>query len=329
MKPFQFAMTVAKAEHDETGYYLRGVSSTTDLDRQQDIMAPSALADMEKYVGQIPLTDSHTNEIGNEIGTLIEAKVQDGRFETVFKLDADDPQAMRLYSKIAKGSHCGFSVGGRILSTSPGLEKGVRRIIEHVELDHIALTKKPANPSTFAQAFAKALDELITEDETMQDTTIAKDAAALLQDALALLKTESEANLAKIGAKFSAETLEGLKAVWGQLGEIIGMNTVVIGADNDTAKEVDVVPGGDKASVQGDANITAEEAQAAEKSLATDDLRDLIKTAIVENIVPLLKSERASLVNTESTEATTPADEFRAAKSITELRAAFAKRLSI
>jgi hypothetical protein len=205
---FQFDVELAKAERSADGkLYLEGVASTTDLDKQRERMAPSALADMAKAIN-IPLTDSHDNEVGNNIGTVISTQIKNNQLIIKAEVDGDDHKAVRLWKKIESGkAKAGFSVGGKITSDKPGTDRNTRRVITGVELDHIMLTAKPANANTFAVALAKSLDELDQKDAELSDVPP--------QDTLDKSQGEHsmEIDLAKAGATFSAATGGTLKEI--------------------------------------------------------------------------------------------------------------------
>lgn len=203
-----FNLELAKAEQSADGkLILEGVASTTDLDAHKERMSESALADMAKAIG-IPLTDSHKAELGNVIGEVIESRIEDGKLVIKAEIDNDDPAAVRLFKKVKNNRiKAGFSVGGKIVSDKPSAERGVRRIITGVALDHIMLTAKPANAKTFATALTKALEDLDAEDLAREippqdDQTTQGDLSMEIQD-----------DLAKAGAKFSAESKAALKEI--------------------------------------------------------------------------------------------------------------------
>lgn len=164
-----FSTEITKAEEVDGKLYLAGVASTTDVDRHRERMAASALHDMAKTAIGVPLTNSHTNELENQIGSITEARVEGDKLVIKAEVDADDAAAVRLYKKVQKGFKAAFSVGGKITSDRPTVEKGAQRIITGVVLDHIMLTSRPANTNTFAVALAKTFDELDAEDLEKSD----------------------------------------------------------------------------------------------------------------------------------------------------------------
>jgi hypothetical protein len=196
---FSFTADLTKAEEVDGKLYLAGVASDTTTDKQRERMSTSALADMAKTAVGIPLTNSHANELENAIGTVVEAKVEGDKLAIKAEVDAEDPAAVRLFKKVQRGFKAAFSVGGKITSDRPSLEKGTQRVITGVVLDHIMLTAKPANGNSFAVALAKTFDDLDAEDARKIDTTTNGD--------------DMEIDLTKAGAKFSAESKAKFKGI--------------------------------------------------------------------------------------------------------------------
>jgi hypothetical protein len=192
-----FTAELTKAEEVDGKLYLAGVASTTDVDKHRERMSASALADMAKTAVGVPLTNSHANELDNQIGTVTEAVVEGDKLAIKAEVDAEDPAAVRLFKKVQKGFKAAFSVGGKITSDRPALEKGTQRVITGVVLDHIMLTAKPANGNTFAVALAKTFADLDAEDARKIDNTTGDN--------------NMEIDLTKAGAKFSAESKASLK----------------------------------------------------------------------------------------------------------------------
>jgi phage head maturation protease len=163
---------IAKAGEADGKRYLEGVASTTDLDAQHERMSGNALAEMLKTAVGLPLTTSHTNELKDEIGEIVEATIDGDKFVIKAEVYEDDVDALKAWRSIKRGRKVGFSVGGSITAARDSVQKGCKRIIEAVALDHIMLTKNPANRATFGTAIAKALvavDAADTEDQLLQD----------------------------------------------------------------------------------------------------------------------------------------------------------------
>lgn len=160
MQQFNFDIDLVKADKSDEGIFLVGVASTTDKDLQNEILAPTALKSMVDEAEDVPLTNSHKAEVSDIIGRVVEKRLdENNRLVIKAQLDEDDPEAVRIYNKVAKGHKVGFSVGGRILEASSGFAKGASRIVNRVKLDHIMVTRKPVNPNTFAYALHKALED--------------------------------------------------------------------------------------------------------------------------------------------------------------------------
>jgi len=170
MTQFLFDIDLVKAEQDEQGLFLVGVASTSDKDLQNEILSADALKSMVDDNDDLPLTNSHKAEVSDIIGRVVE-KHLDAQNRLVIKaqLDDEDPEAKRIFNKIAKGHKVGFSVGGRIVEATNGFAKGASRIVNRVKLDHIMVTRKPVNPNTFAVALHKALDEEVVAKADVSD----------------------------------------------------------------------------------------------------------------------------------------------------------------
>ena len=197
---FDFSADLMKAEEKDGRYFIYGVASTDAVDQQNEVISLDAIKKMAKSAPGLPIVTNHNHEFTDEIGTIVEANVEGSNLVIKAELDKDDPQAVRVFNKLAKGQKAGFSVGGRIKSFKPSVGKSIRRIIDDVELAHIMVTSRPVNKNTFALALTKALDAI--PEATMDNTEV----TPVIKEATAVVE--------KAGAMFSGDNKGKLKAIY-------------------------------------------------------------------------------------------------------------------
>jgi len=258
---FKFDIDLLKAEQTDEGLFLSGVASTTGTDKQNEAMSPNALKSMVETEGIIPIVTSHNAEAKDVIGEVVSHSIDDqGRYVIKARLEEDSDDATRMFKLVQKGHKMGFSVGGRVLSASPGLNKSVKRVIDRVELDHIMLTRRPVNPQTFATAITKALDAFEEPMTTEQ--------------------------LSKAGAKFSADTLSALKDIHdagddnvkAKIAALLGDDAGILAADINASADADAGDSSDDASAstepEADAPANADTPMGAEGANVDDNDAD-------------------------------------------------------
>ncbi len=314
-----FTAELTKAEEVDGKLYLAGVASTTDVDKHRERMSASALADMAKTAVGVPLTNSHANELENQIGTVTEAVVEGDKLAIKAEVDAEDPAAVRLFKKVQKGFKAAFSVGGKITSDRPALEKGTQRVITGVVLDHIMLTAKPANGNTFAVALAKTFADLDAEDARKIDNTTGDN--------------NMEIDLTKAGAKFSADSKASLKALHdagnddtkAKVRAMLGDDAdAVLGAKQDDSDPIGIAKAAaekaaadkaaaDKLAKDAADKAAADAAAAAGKTVLTKD--DVAKLVADE----LGKALKEIVVKAKGSDDTAPADKDLSKLSKSEL----------
>lgn len=165
-----FFTDVIKSSTEDGGFYIEGVASTTDVDKQRDMMSAQALADMAKSAIGVPITIDHTNEAFSRIGKVVKAWVDNGKLFIKAKLRENDPLAARAYSLVQENpNEWGLSVNG-IAELAYGA--GVRIAKSMRVFKHIMLTSQPVNQNTFVAAVSKALDEkTVSVDERDEHAT--------------------------------------------------------------------------------------------------------------------------------------------------------------
>jgi hypothetical protein len=214
---FEFMTEMVKAVESEGKYYLEGVASTTDADLQNETVSDAAITKMATSAIGLDLVKSHTHEVGDVIGSISKAFASDGKLHITAQLDETDPEAIRYFNKIAKSKKpVGFSIGGK----GRGRMVGKSRIIDSVELEHVMVTNRPANPNTFAVAINKALadddikktEEHMTLEEMLADEGVKNHLAEEVAKAISVTEEEM---VAKAGATFSAANKAALKGVYG------------------------------------------------------------------------------------------------------------------
>lgn len=163
---FQFDM-VCKAWTDDAGRLMfEGVASSNSLDLQMERMDDTALVGMKDGILGIDLYPSHQPKIGEELGQILDSELKsDGDMMSLIVRGAwydDNPDALRAYKRLAAGKRWGLSVGGAVTGWHWGNDpsSGSRiRYIDSVSLDHVAVTRTPANTDTMLVAIAKSMDD--------------------------------------------------------------------------------------------------------------------------------------------------------------------------
>ena len=151
----------------EGALVVEGVASSTSVDSYGTEMSLDALRRMaEQMQTGVPLLPRHNNGlravewdevIGRTVGAKVEATAvaaPGGANEPGYTLSLssmlypDEPLAASLVRRLERGEPIGQSIGGWFLSVRV-VERGgevERVIVEEIELDHVAVTRAPANP---------------------------------------------------------------------------------------------------------------------------------------------------------------------------------------
>ena len=177
MNKFKITMPILKTESkiikDEFGkekevHFIEGVASNTSLDLHGDRMSPSALKTMADSLKlhEIPMNDDHNKGWSSEIGDIEKLFVNKDE-ELVLRAELSEMSKAKdlWYALTEKNKKLGLSIGGYVKdyeiieeeSDDDKEEKSWVKVYKDIELDHIAVTKSPANPKTWVSAIAKSL----------------------------------------------------------------------------------------------------------------------------------------------------------------------------
>lgn len=158
---FEVRLPLAKTWEDDAGdLWVEGVASSTCVDRQSERMSREAIEAMSRAQGVALLPGHHSGRL-RELGTIEECWVDNDEFRVRGRLDRTNPDARRLYQRLCRGRRCGLSVGGRVRQAHWETDQATGRpvrVIDDVELDHIALCRPSdaANPNAYLSAMGKA-----------------------------------------------------------------------------------------------------------------------------------------------------------------------------
>lgn len=188
---FKFNVPLVKAYKDTKGK-MRVVGQVSDnlQDVQGDSMSVTAIRSMSRQAKErgLPLLDNHRATFG--FGHTADASIhEDGETKSLlfdFELDDSWPQSHALFREVTAAQTAGkapdsqLSIGGRINMDNPNAVSwkktpngGLSRIVNDIELDHVATTRKgmAANERTgFVSAVIKALDD--DEDVPVRETRL-------------------------------------------------------------------------------------------------------------------------------------------------------------
>ena len=165
-------------------YMIEGVASSTSVDHYGTEMTYTALLSMqEQFMGGVPILPRHQSilsegmaEWDEVIGRSEDAEIRMmnpdqmknaydyGERQYILsvksKLYGDDPKARELVRRLDRGEPIGQSIGGwfnkmEVVENAEG--EIVRVMVEELSLDHLAITRAPANPDSYGLASIRSL----------------------------------------------------------------------------------------------------------------------------------------------------------------------------
>lgn len=211
---FELTVPLTKAWEDEQGrMWFEGVASSTRLDRQRERMTSQALEKMTRFRG-IDLLPSHKAAPLETLGTVEDCWADDSSFRVAGILEKENPQARVLFKHVQAGRGYGLSVGGRVTRAHWDFDEqagGQVRLIDDVELDHIALCRpeQAANPDTYLAVLAKAAEEVTEAAPTGEQHSfiqwLRQAVREAWQDLWPLAKSEAESLTPNLSAEGTGE----------------------------------------------------------------------------------------------------------------------------
>ena len=160
---------------------LEGIASSTSVDWHGTEMSIEALQHMQsQFKAGVPYVPSHRDDEWDQVfGMTVDADIERGavlkdavrggpdvghllRVKT--SVYQEDSRASRLLNLLDRGATVGWSIGGWftdmevITNDSDEVE---RMIIKGVELDHLAVTRRPSNPDSWIYSVARSVGDAV------------------------------------------------------------------------------------------------------------------------------------------------------------------------
>ena len=184
---FKFTIPIVKTStkivKDEKGNeveerYVEGVASGTELDKHGDRMAPSAIESMAKSLKQhvIALNAEHDTSWLGELGDIDKLEVAENNDLGIkAKLNEMSSAKDLWYALREQNKKLGLSIGGYVkdyemVKEGEGDDAKWVRLYKKIDLDHIAVTSRPAYPKAWVSVISKSIEskadnELILKKE--------------------------------------------------------------------------------------------------------------------------------------------------------------------
>ena len=203
-----FPMTVSRSapsvrdtkdsETKSAGPILVGIASSSSVDWHGTEMSVRALDGMAKqFKNGVVYVPSHREDEWDEVfGRTIDAHIERGDVASLgdiggpgegdvlrvtVELFMDDPRAKRLVRMVERGQVVGWSIGGWFTEmevVTNDDDEVERMIINDVELDHLATTRRPSNPDSWIRELQRSVSDAYQraeEDEEEEDLDAAEE----------------------------------------------------------------------------------------------------------------------------------------------------------
>ena len=168
-------------EIDESVGFLDGIASSTGVDWHGTEMSVEALESMSvQFKSGVPYVPSHWDDEWDQVfGRTIDASIEDGSIardgatgdegngqllRVTVELYMQDERSKSLMSKLDRGHVIGMSIGGWFTEMSIITDDDdviERVIINGVELDHLATTRRPSNPDSWISDLSRSMGDAV------------------------------------------------------------------------------------------------------------------------------------------------------------------------
>lgn len=174
MNKFYFTLDIIKSEQKEGSFFVEGYAATTDLDRQNDIIAIEALEEAAPKLEELGKTVFFNHDYDRPVGRL-DSAIADNKGLKVRIFVSEWEQELR--KKISEGIISKFSIGGIVksgyklspseaLRTLPQLKEKPAApitVISKMELFEVSIVGLPANAK--AEFVQKSLYQALRDTE--------------------------------------------------------------------------------------------------------------------------------------------------------------------
>jgi flagellar motility protein MotE (MotC chaperone) len=310
------SLSMSFAKVDKENRTVSGFATLDNADRQDDILkADASRAAFEQFRGNV--REMHQN---NAVGRMLSFQEQryfdqqtNKEYDGIFVKAYISKGAPQTWEKVIDGTLTGFSIGGKILESSPIFDKALDktiRVVDKYELVELSLVDSPANQLANIFSIEKADDGLVLKGmvaETSTETVFwcDKDNIAMAKDAesancaicsdpmtnIGWIETNDSNNLRDIVQKFLSETAEENQSEGGTQVENETDATPVVEKAVDTEAS-EVVEEATTEVVEKAADVT--EAEVTEGPDFTKALEDLT-TTISDKLTKALSDTEAKI----------------------------------
>lgn len=219
---FKIFTGLLKASRSNDGRMrLHGVASSTTRDLHGDVMAQSAIDDMERAANKnLTIYLNHEYKVPEDVAGSVEfakARVRDVDHDGNPNVDLDmdivvndeNPRAVQTFKAIEKGTKLGLSIGAMIPKGGARKNKDGSYVIDHVDLLETSLVSIPANPRSWVEYAAKSLRSggshvVATEDDEPEE--IEKDGTDTVETVAEPEKTDATVTVDTPFASITVDT---------------------------------------------------------------------------------------------------------------------------
>lgn len=172
-------------DEDGDSVLIEGIASSTSVDWHGTEMSLTALHGMaQQFKNGIPYVPGHYEDEWDQVfGVTIDASVEQGDvvndsdgvgsgylLKVTTSLYKQDNRAKRLVSLLNQGATVGCSIGGwftemEVITNSE--DEVDRVIINGVELDHLAVTRRPSNPDSWISEMARNVSVAVKDSRSI------------------------------------------------------------------------------------------------------------------------------------------------------------------